>query len=93
MRSPSRTRSSEPRNPNELQNINELRNINEPQDIDEAPEHRLRLGAADVAGLLTTTGKGRTMSDVLAMLNGTHREIDYRDTAASRVRSLLIRHE
>ncbi len=33
------------------------------------------------------------MSDVLNMLNGTHREIDYRETPAGRVRSLLIRRE
>jgi uncharacterized protein YndB with AHSA1/START domain len=33
------------------------------------------------------------MSDILDMLNGTHREIDYRETPESRVRSLLIRRE
>jgi uncharacterized protein YndB with AHSA1/START domain len=33
------------------------------------------------------------MSDILAMLNGTYREIDYRETPAGRVRSLLIRRE
>jgi hypothetical protein len=31
------------------------------------------------------------MSDILDKLNGTHREIDYRETPAGRVRSLLIR--
>jgi len=31
------------------------------------------------------------MNDILAMLNGTQREIDYRETPAGRVRSLLIR--
>jgi uncharacterized protein YndB with AHSA1/START domain len=33
------------------------------------------------------------VNEFLAMLNGTQREIDYRDTAAGRVRSLLIRRE
>ena len=33
------------------------------------------------------------MNEFLAMLDGTQREIDYRDTAAGRVRSLLIRRE
>ena len=33
------------------------------------------------------------MTDFLAMLNGTHREIDYRETPQGPVRSLLIRRE
>jgi uncharacterized protein YndB with AHSA1/START domain len=33
------------------------------------------------------------VNEFLTMLNGTQREIDYRDTAAGRVRSLLIRRE
>jgi len=33
------------------------------------------------------------MSDILAMLNGTHREIDYRDTPSGRIRTLLIRRD
>jgi uncharacterized protein YndB with AHSA1/START domain len=33
------------------------------------------------------------MKDILDMLDGTHREIDYRETPAGRVRSLLIRRE
>jgi uncharacterized protein YndB with AHSA1/START domain len=33
------------------------------------------------------------MKDILDMLDGTHREIDYRETPAGRVRSLLLRRE